>query len=107
MYINRDPALIACQIAEETRALIAATANPTYFGEFAAVHAVAEGLQLAVQQLPPRSGSSPRGSELLRRTPSMLGTPKVPMAPVSRSLRALLNAEQAKHLVARPTQPTV
>jgi ubiquinone biosynthesis protein UbiJ len=45
MRIHRAPALIAYQVAEETRALVTATAEPTALEDVAAVRDVTESLQ--------------------------------------------------------------
>ncbi|MFE1767232.1 hypothetical protein ACFW81_23815 [Streptomyces angustmyceticus] len=52
MRIDRDPALIAYQLADECRALVTATAKPAQLDTAEAVRDVAEGLHLAAGLLP-------------------------------------------------------
>lgn len=94
MRIHRDPALIAYRIAEETRALIAATAEAAAFKDPAAVRDVVEGVQLAVDQLAPALRQLSAGLRHLEETRAIRPDDATQAAqPISTALRALLNAE--------------
>lgn len=86
MRIDRDPALIAYQAADECRALVAATAKPATY-PLDEVRAVIEGLQLACTQLPVAVEQASAGLRALEEQ-GVCGD-------ASTALRALLNARQA------------
>lgn len=94
MRIDRDPALIAYQIAEETRALVAATAKPAQLGTVEEVRDVAEGLHLAVNQLPQAVRQAAAGLRALEEQQAIGVNSSGDLGEdVSLALRALLNAE--------------
>lgn len=86
MRIDRDPALIAYQAADETRALVAATAEPDAYPDLAVARAVAEGLHLAVSLLSPAVEQLSAGLRVLEER-GVCGD-------ASTALRALLNARE-------------
>lgn len=88
MPIDRDPAVIAYQLADETRALAAATAKPDTYPDVAALRAVAEGLHLTVHQLPEVAEQFSAGLRALEERGALTD----PADGVSRASRALLNA---------------
>ncbi|MFF3547096.1 hypothetical protein ACFYXD_35325 [Streptomyces platensis] len=89
MPIDRDPAVIAYQLADETRALAAATAKPDdAYPDVAALLAVAEGVHLTVHQLPEVAEKFSAGLRALEER----GALKDPADEVSGALRALLDA---------------
>ncbi|PBC72291.1 MULTISPECIES: hypothetical protein [unclassified Streptomyces] len=94
MRIDRDPALIAYQAAEECRALVTATAKPAQLGTVEEVRDVTEGLHLAVNQLPQAARQTAAALRALeeQQTVSVAGAGD-PGEDVSLALRALLNAE--------------
>ncbi|MFJ6608188.1 hypothetical protein [Streptomyces lydicus] len=87
MRIDRDPALIAYQAADECRALVAATTKPAAYPDTAVVRAVIEGLHLACRQLPVAVGQASAGVRVLEEQ-GVCGD-------ASAALRALLNAREA------------
>jgi len=92
--IDRDPALIAYQAADECRALVTATAKPAQLGTVEEVRDVTEGLQLAVNQLPQairQAAAALRSLEEQAVVHRADGTD--PGEDVSLALRALLNTE--------------
>lgn len=88
MPIDRDPAVIAYQLADETRALAAATAKPDAYPDVAALLAVAEGVHLTVHQLPEVAKQFSAGLRALEERGALKG----PADGVSGALRALLDA---------------
>ncbi|MEW9521752.1 hypothetical protein [Streptomyces tubercidicus] len=94
MRIDRDPALIAYQLADECRALVTATAKPAQLGTVAEVRDVVEGVHLAVNQLPQAVRQAAAALRALEEQQAIgvadggdLGED------VSLALRAFLNAE--------------
>lgn len=94
MHIDRDPALISYQIAEETRALIAATDEAGAFTDAAAVRDVAEGIQLTMNLMPGVLRQLAAGLRRLEEAGAVRPDDVTEAAqPVSTALRAFLNAE--------------
>ncbi|MER6844807.1 hypothetical protein [Streptomyces platensis] len=94
MRIDRDPALIAYQAADECRALVTATAKPAQLGTVDAVRDVTEGLHLAVNQLPQAIRQAAAALRALEEQQAVGVAGGVdPGGDVSLALRALLNAE--------------
>jgi len=94
MRIDRDPALIAYQLADESRALVTATVKPDRLGTVAEVRDVTEGLHLAVNQLPQAIRQTAAALRALEEQQAIgVAGGGDPGEDVSLALRALLNAE--------------
>lgn len=94
MRIDRDPALIAYQIADECRALVTATAKPAQLGTVTEVRDTVEGLHLAADLLPQavrQAAAALRALEEQRALGAASGGDAGEA--VSLALRAFLNAE--------------
>ncbi|MFI1161412.1 hypothetical protein [Streptomyces sioyaensis] len=94
MDTTRDPAAVAYQLAETVRALNDLTEKPQAFATVADVRDVAEGLHLAVDQLPQTLRQLSAGLRLLEEQGAIRmedGTDAVDGA--SGALRACLNGE--------------
>lgn len=91
---DREPAAIAYRIAQTARALNAATAKPDALRDTADARDVAEGLHLAVEQLPQALEQLAAGIRALEEQQA-LGDGGGPDGGASAALRGILNARQA------------
>lgn len=95
MPLHLDAAVLAYQAADTTRLLHRAVAEPAGLADMDAVRAVAEGMQLTVQQLPGVLREVSAGLRVLEEQAIDAGTVAAPSEAVAKALRALLNASQA------------
>ncbi|WP_331756649.1 hypothetical protein [Streptomyces decoyicus] len=89
-----DPAAVAYQLAETVRALNTLTEKPATFATVVDVRDVAEGLHLAVDQLPTALRQLSAGLRLLEEQGAIrMDDGTDPLDGVSGALRACLNGE--------------
>ncbi|MFF9787144.1 hypothetical protein [Streptomyces nigrescens] len=94
MRIDRDPALIAYQAADECRALVTATAKPAQLGTVGEVRDITEGLHLAADLLPQAIRQAAAALRALEEQQAIgVAGGGDPGEDVSLALRAFLNAE--------------